>query len=65
MSDVSQAPGRIVGIGGIFFKSTDHKAFRSWYQEKLGLKDGNGAMVKWSQNGATHFTVWSIFPSDV
>jgi GNAT superfamily N-acetyltransferase len=48
-----ESPGRITGIGGVFFKSPDHKALRSWYQENLGLKDG--AMV--------NQTAWSIFPS--
>jgi hypothetical protein len=29
--------GRVIGIGGIFFKSTDPKAQRNWYQQHLGL----------------------------
>jgi len=48
------SPGRILGIGGIFFKSQDHHALRAWYREKLGLEDG--AML--------NRTVWSIFPGD-
>jgi len=58
-----ESPGRIIGIGGIFFKSPDHQALRAWYQEKLGIQDdGNGAMFKWSQGEADHVTVWSVFP---
>jgi catechol 2,3-dioxygenase-like lactoylglutathione lyase family enzyme len=48
-----ESPGRILGVGGIFFKSSDHEALRSWYHEKLGIEDG----AKLNQ------TVWSIFPS--
>jgi catechol 2,3-dioxygenase-like lactoylglutathione lyase family enzyme len=60
-----ETPGRILGIGGIFFKSADHKALRTWYRDKLGIQDdGNGAMFKWSQDGADHLTVWSLFPGD-
>jgi predicted enzyme related to lactoylglutathione lyase len=29
--------GRVTGIGGIFFKSTDPKAQRNWYEQHLGL----------------------------
>ena len=52
--------GRILGIGGIFFKSSDHQALRCWYQEKLGIRNGDeGAQFEWSD----HTTAWSIFPA--
>ena len=52
--------GNIVGIGGIFFKSPDHKALRAWYRDKLGLDHGpHGAML---QHQPGNMTVWSIFP---
>lgn len=58
-----QSPGRILGIGGIFFKSNSHKALQSWYQEKLGFHDdGYGVTFKWRSDEAEHFTIWSIFP---
>jgi predicted enzyme related to lactoylglutathione lyase len=50
-------PGRILGIGGIFFKSQDHKSLRNWYQEKLGI--ANQTMFP----AGDHPTVWSIFPA--
>ena len=60
-------PGRILGIGGIFFKSADHKALRSWYQDKLGITNGDyGGIFKWRRHDkpdAEQMTVWSIFPS--
>ena len=30
--------GKIVGIGGIFFKCADPTKTKDWYHEKLGLK---------------------------
>ena len=50
-------PGRILGIGGIFFKSSDHHSLRTWYQDKLGVKD----QVMFP--AGDHPTVWSIFPA--
>jgi predicted enzyme related to lactoylglutathione lyase len=54
-------PGRILGIGGVFLKSSDHAGLRSWYQQKLGIGSGEeGAVFKWSD----HTTAWCIFPAD-
>jgi putative acetyltransferase len=46
-------PGRILGIGGIFFKSQNHESLRTWYQEKLGIQEG----------AIFNQTVWSVFPA--
>ena len=51
------SPGRILGIGGIFFKSSNHQSLRSWYQEKLGVADQTMFPA------GDHPTVWSIFPA--
>jgi hypothetical protein len=29
--------GRILGIGGVFFKSADREQMREWYSKHLGL----------------------------
>jgi predicted enzyme related to lactoylglutathione lyase len=62
-----ETPGRILGIGGIFFKSANHQALRAWYQEKLGIVNGdNGGMFKWRSYDAPDTegcTAWSIFPA--
>jgi catechol 2,3-dioxygenase-like lactoylglutathione lyase family enzyme len=59
--------GRIVGIGGIFFKSADRDQMREWYSKHLGLTDkGSGAMLPWREQDdpqKEHVTVWSIFPA--
>jgi len=52
--------GQIIGIGGIFFKSADHQSLRTWYQDKLGIRNGDeGGMFK----SGEHITAWCIFPA--
>lgn len=57
--------GRILGIGGIFFKSPDRDQMRAWYAQHLGLADkGSGAMLPWREQddpSREHVTVWSVF----
>ena len=59
--------GRIVGIGGVFFKSPDAPALRNWYGQHLGISaSSDGAMFPWRSTGdpaREHMTVWSVFPS--
>lgn len=59
--------GRIVGVGGIFFKSANRDQMREWYGKHLGLVDkGSGAMLPWRERDDAqkeHVTVWSIFPA--
>ncbi len=58
--------GRIVGIGGIFFKSADRNQMREWYSKHLGLDDkGHGVMLPWREHEdpkKEHVTVWTVFP---
>ena len=59
--------GRIVGIGGVFFKSANRDQMREWYSKHLGLADtGHGAMLPWREHDnpqKEHVTVWTIFPA--
>jgi len=59
--------GRILGIGGVFFKSANRDQMREWYSKHLGLADkGGGAMLPWREQDdpqKKHVTVWTIFPS--
>src|SRR5258708_26889246 len=42
--------GRILGIGGIFFKSANQQQMREWYGKHLGLADkGGGVMMPWRE----------------
>jgi catechol 2,3-dioxygenase-like lactoylglutathione lyase family enzyme len=58
--------GRILGIGGIFFKSANQQQMREWYGKHLGLADkGGGVMLPWREKDNPdneHMTVWSVFP---
>ena len=59
--------GRILGIGGVFFKSTDRDQMREWYAKHLGLADkGQGVMLPWREHDdpqKEHVTVWTVFPA--
>jgi predicted enzyme related to lactoylglutathione lyase len=59
--------GRILGIGGVFFKSANRDQMREWYSKHLGLADkGQGAMLPWREHDDAqkeHVTVWTIFPA--
>ena len=57
--------GRILGIGGIFFKSANRDQTREWYAKHLGLADKvSGAMLPWREHDdpqKEHVTVWTVF----
>ncbi len=53
---------RVVGVGGIFFKSKDPKALYEWYHQHLGIESEPGAGAMWSGGEITN--VWAIFPQD-
>jgi hypothetical protein len=59
--------GRILGIGGIFFKSDNRDQMREWYSKHLGLTDkGGGAMLPWREHDdpqKEHVTAWTVFRS--
>jgi catechol 2,3-dioxygenase-like lactoylglutathione lyase family enzyme len=59
--------GRILGIGGVFFKSANRDQMREWYSKHLGLADkGQGAMLPWREHDdpqKEHVTVWTLFPN--
>ena len=58
--------GKILGIGGIFFKSSNQPQMRDWYSKHLGLADkGSGVMLPWREKDHPdneHVTVWTVFP---
>ncbi len=57
--------GRIIGIGGIFFKSANRDQTREWYSKHLGLTDkGSGAMLPWRELDdpqKEHVIAWTVF----
>jgi catechol 2,3-dioxygenase-like lactoylglutathione lyase family enzyme len=61
-------PGRVIGIGGVFFKSANRDTLNSWYAQNLGLQTGSdGFAFKWRAHDRPEVergTVWSLFPSE-
>jgi predicted enzyme related to lactoylglutathione lyase len=58
---------RVLGIGGVFFKSKSPKKLAKWYRKQLGIdvQSWGGATFDWG--GASkrqRFTVWSPFSTD-
>jgi hypothetical protein len=42
--------GRVLGIGGIFFKSANQQHVQAWYAQHLGLADsGHRVMLPWRE----------------
>lgn len=54
----------VLGIGGVFVKSKDADALRTWYREMLGveIEEWGGAQF-WSMPTRT-YSVWSAFRAD-
>ncbi len=66
-TDSETGPGRVIGIGGVFFKSDDKERLNTWYAEKLGLVKGPGGFeFQWRAPEAPEVervTTWCVFPS--
>lgn len=56
---------RVLGIGGVFFKSRDPQALAAWYREHLGVPlDAGQTYATFTSSSAGEPTVWSAFPAD-
>lgn len=60
---------RVIGIGGIFFKSKDPASTKAWYQKHLGIEsDAYGSKFLWksanSELNEMRMTVWSPMKED-
>ena len=61
--------GRVLGVGGVFFRSRDPARLGKWYQEHLGFQveewgDTRGTSFSPADMPANAFTVWSAFSKD-
>src|SRR5262249_40320930 len=58
--------GHVIGVGGIFFKSSNPQQAKEWYAKHLGFADsGYGVMLPWREKDnpeSEHVTAWSVFP---
>jgi predicted enzyme related to lactoylglutathione lyase len=59
--------GRVIGIGGLFFKSKERDQLTAWYSNHLGIEHGpSGAFFKWrsfDNPEVEQMTIWSVFPA--
>lgn len=56
---------KVIGLGGIFFKSSDHEALGTWYRTWLDLPVGPyGATLRPEALPPGGWQVWSAFPAD-
>lgn len=61
--------GRVLGVGGVFFRSPDPQRLADWYRDSLGLAieswgDTQGSSFAPADMPKTAFTVWSVFAAD-
>jgi predicted enzyme related to lactoylglutathione lyase len=61
--------GRVLGVGGVFFRSADPDRLAKWYQQALGIVTEawgttHGTSFSPEAMPANSFTVWSTFASD-
>jgi catechol 2,3-dioxygenase-like lactoylglutathione lyase family enzyme len=60
---------RVIGIGGVFFRSSDPERLYTWYEKHLGIRRIPAGIVffPWREAGEENkerMTVWSLFPKD-
>jgi predicted enzyme related to lactoylglutathione lyase len=59
---------RVIGLGGVFFKSKDPKALNEWYNKHLGLgAESWGAVFQFDRvtsEAPGGYNVWSPFKED-
>ena len=65
----TEMKGRVLGVGGVFFRSKDPGRLAGWYRDTLGLEIENwgathGTSFAPDAMPANSFTVWSTFASD-
>jgi len=64
-----ETTGKVLGVGGVFFRSADPGQLANWYQETLGLEieawgTTHGTSFSPEAMPANSFTVWSTFAAD-
>ena len=56
-------PGRVTGVGGVFFKAKDPKTLAAWYRDVLGLpvEAWGGAALRYDAPQHPPALAWSAF----
>jgi predicted enzyme related to lactoylglutathione lyase len=65
----SKSTGKVLGVGGVFFRSPDSGKLANWYQQTLGLEieawgTTYGTSFSPENMPLNSFTVWSTFADD-
>ncbi len=59
---------RVIGIGGVFFKTKNRESVMKWYEEHLGIHTESwGAVFPWRRKDHPEketYTAWSPFKND-
>ena len=58
---------KVLGVGGVFFRSEDGSALADWYARWLGMEidpSFGGAMFRPGQQPSGGFTLWTPFAAD-
>jgi predicted enzyme related to lactoylglutathione lyase len=56
---------KVLGLGGLFFKSLEPEKLLAWYAQWLGIGDGKASIeFRCATMPANSFTVWSPFPAN-
>jgi predicted enzyme related to lactoylglutathione lyase len=56
---------KVIGLGGIFFKSRDPKALSAWYARHLGLPVDDWGGTRFDEDEKREgYTLWSPFAAD-
>ncbi|GIK87032.1 MAG: VOC family protein [Burkholderiales bacterium] len=56
---------KVLGVGGVFFRSPDPKALRAWYARWLGMfSDDCGVAFHPDTMPPDAYTLWGPFPDD-
>jgi len=64
INDLEAAMPKVLGVGGVFFKSPDPSALRAWYARWLGMFTGdNGVSFHPDALPEGAYTQWSPFPA--
>ncbi|MEO0369339.1 MAG: VOC family protein [Pseudomonadota bacterium] len=53
---------KVLGVGGVFFKSSDPEALYQWYQQYLGVDKGDGPGIAFPPQ--SNSVIWSVFRQD-
>jgi predicted enzyme related to lactoylglutathione lyase len=56
---------KVIGLGGIFFRSQDPGALAAWYAQHLGLELEEWGGVRFQEDASRPgYAVWAPFPAD-